>query len=279
MFYGNAVTNRMKIKLRHWNIGVLNSMPQVFARYESVLKHTDLLVTRMSQAVLKYKDLAEALGTDEGEAAVKSRLQLLDMMRSMLNMIAIDADGEEFELHNVPLSGIHDIIDRMAIDVSAHAGIPREIIFGQQSGGIHGGAQNGEMMVWMDSIAAYQKQHLLAPLTRLVDLLSMSKKCYGKLIEKRAIEFLPVYPPDQKTAAEANFFNGQAMKQRADASKSYVEIGALTPQEVRNNIKSQQDLDVDGDILTYVAPEIDTTVAPVKPVTPPTTLATPDKKA
>ena len=56
------------------------------------------------------KNLAAFLSTEDGEDDVIRRMQLIDMARSLLNTMVIDADGEEWTFQTFQLSGVKDII-------------------------------------------------------------------------------------------------------------------------------------------------------------------------
>lgn len=59
------------------------------------------LLDRAVQAVYKMKDLADLLTTDEGEEQVLERLRIIDLARSIINSIAIDAEGEEYDFKTI----------------------------------------------------------------------------------------------------------------------------------------------------------------------------------
>ena len=55
------------------------------------------LLDRSVQAIYKMRDLSAELATEEGEDRLLKRLQIIDMARGMMNSIAIDSDGEEYD--------------------------------------------------------------------------------------------------------------------------------------------------------------------------------------
>ena len=90
---------------RFWGVPEYNHIKR--AMRETITAHGDAvkLLERSVQAVYKTKNLAQLLSTDEGENDVLRRLQLIDTARGILNSIAIDADGEEYDFKTITLSG------------------------------------------------------------------------------------------------------------------------------------------------------------------------------
>ena len=68
------------------------------------------LLDRSVQAIYKMKDLAAELATEEGEDRLLKRLQIIDMARGMMNSIAIDSEGEEYDFRTFQFSGVNDVI-------------------------------------------------------------------------------------------------------------------------------------------------------------------------
>ena len=59
------------------------------------------LLERSVQAIYKMKNLANMLATSDGEDKVLQRLQVIDMARGILNSIAIDNDGEDYDFKTI----------------------------------------------------------------------------------------------------------------------------------------------------------------------------------
>ena len=82
------------------------------ALQETVTSHGNgvKLLDRAVQAIYKMNDLANLLETDEGEDIVLRRLRIIDMAKGIINSIAIDANGEDYDYKTVTFSGVKDII-------------------------------------------------------------------------------------------------------------------------------------------------------------------------
>lgn len=107
------------------------------ALQETVTSHGNgvKLLDRAVQAVYKIKGLATLLNTDEGENTVIRRLQLIDMAKGIINSIAIDADGEDYDYKTVTFSVVKDIVDSTCNMLSAVTNIPQTKLFGRSPAG------------------------------------------------------------------------------------------------------------------------------------------------
>lgn len=99
---------------------------------ECITSHEDgvKLLERSVQAIYKMKNLANMLSTEDGENKVLQRLQVIDMARGILNSIAIDTDGEDYDFKSLQMSGVKDVIDSTCNMLSAVTNIPQTILFG-----------------------------------------------------------------------------------------------------------------------------------------------------
>ena len=77
------------------------------------------------------KGLAALLTTDDGENAVLKRLQVIDMARGLLNSIAIDSEGENYDFKVAQFSGVKDVIDSTCnmLSIKISTSVPHSCIF------------------------------------------------------------------------------------------------------------------------------------------------------
>ena len=69
------------------------------------------LLDRSVQRIYKMKNLASLLAAEGGDETVLKRLEIIDLARGILNSIAIDAEGEDYDFKSIPFSGVKDVID------------------------------------------------------------------------------------------------------------------------------------------------------------------------
>ena len=89
---------------------------------------------RMAQGILKIAGLLNKLSIEGGEDEVRTYLQNIDMVRNILNTLAIDKD-DDYDIKSISLSGVKDILDKTQTMLSAVSEIPVTILFGRSPGG------------------------------------------------------------------------------------------------------------------------------------------------
>lgn len=220
LFTGDPLPELYKIAQQGWGKACLQGMYEEIVNNNHSHKLAILIMERMGQAILKLDGLLEVLDQgEEGEKQVKTRLDLIDMARSILNTIAIDSK-DEFEIRNISVSGIPDLIDRFGFALSAACNIPFVILFGHNPKG-SGLNQSGgtDLENWYNFVGQIQKRQIKKPLYRLIKLLMLSKKGLfkGKELNRWGITFNPLWSPSEKEQAEANDSNASANLKNAQA--------------------------------------------------------------
>jgi hypothetical protein len=121
-----------------------------------------------SQAVFKIKGLLASLASPNGQATMQTRMELIDMARSVARAIVLDADhGEEFHREPTSFAGMSDILDRGMMRVSAAADVPVSLLFGRSVAGLNATGE-GDYRGFYDSIESERTQDLEPVLRRLI---------------------------------------------------------------------------------------------------------------
>jgi phage-related protein (TIGR01555 family) len=187
--------------------------------------------------------MAQQMVAPNGQKAVLDRLNILDMSRNILNTVAIDAN-DEYTVTSHSFSGVPDVLDRFATALSAVTGMPKTLLFGEQSKGL-GGANEGDLQNWYAQVHQWQKTKLKQPLDRLVTMLA---KSLGLPDQNYIIEFEPLHVPSEKEKAETEKLEAEAEKIEAETALAYVTAGALDPSELRATLIEDGDYIMDGSI-------------------------------
>ncbi len=232
LFTGDPLPELYKISQQGWGKPCLQGMFEEIINNSHSHKLAILIMERMGQAILKLDGLLEVLDQgEEGERQVKTRLDLIDMARSVLNTIAIDSK-DEFEIRNISVSGIPDLIDRFGFALSAACNIPFVILFGHNPKG-SGLNQSGgtDLENWYNFVGQIQKRQLKKPLYRLIKLLMLSKKGQfkGKELARWSITFNALWSPSELEQAQAK--DASASGHLRDAQANVLMI--------QNNVKSR----------------------------------------
>lgn len=134
IFDGGIVSNRRRRERNGWGGSIMEQVQDKLERYNTSHDFATLALERLSQSVMMFDGLADMLSTEFGEKQVEKRLQLIDMARGMMNTIALDKE-DEYDLKNVTLAGIKDVLDEFEIALCAAADIPATVLFGRSPQG------------------------------------------------------------------------------------------------------------------------------------------------
>lgn len=219
MFFGAPEYNRIKRELR-----------------DTITSHGNgyRLLERCVQAVYKMSNLAAMLATEDGEDDVIRRMQLIDMARSLLNTMVIDADGEDYTFQTFQLTGVKDIIDEACNMLSAVTNIPQTVLFGRSPAGENATGES-DLSNYYDYIGQIQNLDIVDNLHRLVDIILAAGKNRGEISEipEHEITPKPLWNLDEKEQAELEQAKAQAELTKAQATQAYIDMQVLDPQEVR----------------------------------------------
>ena len=139
---------------------------------ECITSHSNgtKLLERSVQAIYKMKNLANLLSTEDGENKVLQRLQVIDMARGILNSMAIDAEGEDYDFKTLQMSGVKDVIDTTCNMLSAVTNIPQTILFGRSPAGMNA-TGDSDLENYYNMVENIQKQNMKANARTVIDLI------------------------------------------------------------------------------------------------------------
>lgn len=219
---------------------------------ETITSHTDAtkMLERSVQAIYSMKGLAALLTTDDGENAVLKRLQVIDMARGLLNSIAIDSEGENYDFKVAQFSGVKDVIDSTCNMLSALTNIPQTILFGRSPAGENSTGES-DMENWYSFVERIQKLMLKRNLRNLLDVIFRAGIASGEIAEEPdyKLKFNPLWSMSDSEQATVNLAKAQTALAKAQATQVYVEMQALDPSEVRAALASDGEYNVE-DVAT-----------------------------
>jgi len=223
-FDGIAVSRRATTENRGWGDSALNRLVEPLSDFQLSFAAVPTLISDFAQGVYKLKGLAELFMANEDDVVTK-RIQNLDMARSVLRSLVIDAE-DDFARQQTPVAGLAELLDRVATRFAAAAQMPVSLLFGEAPAGLNAtGAANTRW--WYDDQEADRELTLRPRLNKLVRLIFLSSEgpTAGVEPERWTIKFEPLWKATEAEVAEIR-------SKVASADKSYVDAGVLTPEEV-----------------------------------------------
>lgn len=203
-----------------WDASVLQGAVTPLLRYNTGLNNATALMRDFVQSVLSVKGLTQMLASGR-ESVVRDRLALLDLSRSLLNTMIIDADGEAYSKSSSSVAGIPDLIDRFIEHLSSVTGIPVNKLVGRSAAGLNATGA-AETRNWYDALSAEQHR-VLSPLAeRVVGLIYASM---GGAPDAWSIRWNSLYAPTDADVATMR-------KTVAETDKIYLDTGVLSAEDV-----------------------------------------------
>lgn len=218
IFDGLKVTNRYRYN-NGWGKSVLNRVWDVLSGFNLAWNSVWNIIATSNQGVFKIKGLADMLKRDGGKV-LQNRLQAVDLGRSYLRAMAIDADLEDFVQTNASLAGLPESIDRANLRLAAAADMPLIMLMGDSPGGL-GSNGSSEERSFYARVATKRPRILTPAIRKIVGLLT---KLY-KIAPGFKVTYPSLWEPTELEGAQAR--NVQML-----TDKGYVESGVLFSDEV-----------------------------------------------
>ncbi len=211
---------------RYWGINVLQRANDRLQSLGSSLGSIDQLLSEVGMGKYKIKDLATLLSSPEGEAAIRRRVELTDLVKSTFRSMYLDTD-EEYVRDNVSFQGVPEMLHILFMLIASDTGYPMTRLFGMSPAGMNATGES-DMNNYYDMVRSMQTAQVLPVILRLVHLISQWKGW-----EEPYIEFRPLETMNEKERAELNRQNAEKEKIEAETYKAYIDAGVLEPYEVR----------------------------------------------
>lgn len=231
---------------RYWGIPEYVKIKR--ALRECITSHEDgvKLLERSVQAIYKMKNLANMLSTEDGEDKVLQRLQVIDMARGILNSIAIDTDGEDYDFKSLQMSGIKDVIDATCNMLSAVTNIPQTILFGRSPAGMNSTGES-DFENYYNMVENIQKQNMKANARTVIDLILKQGALEGKIpeIPKYKMKFAALWSLSDIEKANVDKTKADTAYTKAQTSQIYMDSNVLDPSEVRKSLASEGDFEIE----------------------------------
>lgn len=239
---GALIPSYMRLMRNGWGGNVIEKMYNDLLDYGVALRDALMLLERSSQGVLRLSELTTMLADPEGTEIVMNRLNLIDKYRNIDNTIAIDKE-DVYEIHNLSLSGVTDIIYMFQTAISAVANIPVTRMFGRSPGGLNSTGDN-DTNNYYDMIRGIQNMYVKPIIIHVLNLLTSASNHQITLPDEYTIEFKPLESANDKEKAEIKKLESETDKLKADEAAAYLTMGAIDNKEIRNRLAEKGDYDI-----------------------------------
>jgi len=224
-FDGDWLPYRVRQRNYGWGMSSLQTVYDSFRHYWTGLNSAATLLTEFDIFVHKVRGLASMLAAGK-EGAIRDRLQINDMSKSIYRGYAIDAEKEELQFISRQFGGIGEVMEKLRVDIIGASKIPHTVLFGESPGGL-GSTGRSEERDFAKTLADYQAAHFKRPLKKLMEYILLSKEgpTQGRLPESWRVSFNPLFELNEREMADVR-------ARTAAVDGRYIQLGVLTPQEV-----------------------------------------------
>ncbi len=225
LFGGVSVDDETRALLNGWEYSIFQLVYKALRDENQAGSSLTHLLSDISQAVIRLAGLTDAI-SNGFESKVVARVQFLNLTRSLLRTIVLDADGgEDYKREPTPLAGVAEVADRIALRLCAAAEIPYSILFGRGATGLNA-TGDADLELFYGRVADRQKKHIEPRLRALLEILCLAKDgpTHGEL-PSLGIEWPSLVKPSDKEIAERE-------KIIAEADKIRIETQQCTPEEI-----------------------------------------------
>ena len=220
LFGGAPTSARERAKMMGWDHSVLHSVYGALLQANANWQSVSYLMSDASQAVYKVKGLIELLAAGQ-EDTMRTRMETVEMGRSVSRAIIVDAEGESFERQATPLGGLPEMIDRTWQRLASAAHIPLTVLMGTSPAGLNATGES-DTRNWYDQVKAYQEHALLPRMTHLV-------RCIARGIGLDPLAWEVCFPSLWQTTEKEK---AELRKLVAEVDAVYIDKGVLMPEEV-----------------------------------------------
>lgn len=258
VFYNGILPERTTSSLyQFWGIPEYLKIHRAIRDAEVAHGSAVRMLDRAVQPVYRMKDLSVELATEEGENKVLRRLQVIDMARGMLNTIAIDAEGEDYDFRTFQFSGVSDVIDATCNLLSAVTSIPQTILFGRSPAGFDATGVS-DLEIYYNKISQIQELMLKGNLRYLLSVIFRAGIATGEVdtVPPIQIEFAPLWSLSEQEKADLDLKKAQREQTQASVIIAAVQEGIIDRQEARRRLVEigGYQLDVGSDETGIVSP-------------------------
>ncbi len=239
---GALIPSYMRLMRNGWGGNVIEKMYNDLLDYGVALRDALMLLERSSQGVLRLSELTTMLADPEGTEIVMNRLNLIDKYRNIDNTIAIDKE-DVYEIHNLSLRGVTDVVYMFQTAISAVANIPVTRMFGRSPGGLNSTGDN-DTNNYYDMVRGIQNMYVKPIIIHVLNLLTSASDHQIALPDEYTIEFKPLESANDKEKAEIKKLESEADKLKADEAATYLTMGAIDNKEIRNRLAEKGDYDI-----------------------------------
>lgn len=202
-FHGSPLSQNQFEANDYWHDSVLVVLHDILRDYNAAYSSVAHTVQDFNINILKLKNLAEIIASDEDDL-VMSRLKLMNLSKSILGSIVLDAEDEGMENLTTQLTGLKDVLGKLDDRLVIATGMPHTIVLGEGASGTLSGKGESEEKNFNSLIEDEQTEVLEDNLNffHKIQLAAKQGPTNGRVPKSHSWKFVPLTQPGEKEVVE-----------------------------------------------------------------------------
>lgn len=227
-FMGAQLPRRIEISNRYWGDSILGPFVDILRDHKIGVGSLAHILQDFRTAVVKIKGLAGMIGAGQ-EGKIKQRINLMDVSKSVLGALLMDAENEDYDYKGGSLEGVDKIVQALKLDLTSTTDVPHTILFNESPSGL-GATGNSELRHWYDYVHSQQESYLRPILNRFFEVYFACKQnaARGSAPEGWHYVFNSLWQQTDQEVADTRL-------KVAQADQIYMQEGVLHENEVRHS--------------------------------------------
>ena len=205
------------------------------------------MIEKSVQPVYKQRGLQNMLAGPNGDEMELKRLQVLDASRGMMNTIAVDMEGEDYDFKTFQMTGTKEILESTCNLLSAVTCIPQTILFGRSPAGENATGES-DLENYYNFVEGIQKRMLKKNIRTLIKAIVQAGVYDGSIENPGNIKptFKPLWSLSETEKATVELTKAQRAQVAAQTAQLYIDMQAIQPDEVRQALAKDEQVDVES---------------------------------
>lgn len=205
------------------------------------------MIEKSVQPVYKQRNLQSTLASPGGDDQILKRLRVIDEARGMMNSISVDMDGEDYDFKTFQMTGAKEILESTCNLLSAVTCIPQTILFGRSPAGENATGES-DLENYYNFVEGIQKRMLKKNIRTLIKAIVQAGVYNGSIKDPGSIKpsFNPLWSLSETEKATVELTKAQRAQVAAQTAQLYIDMQALQPEEVRQALARDEQVDVEG---------------------------------
>lgn len=205
------------------------------------------MIEKSVQPVYKQRGLQNMLAGPNGDEMELKRLQVLDASRGIMNTIAVDMEGEDYDFKTFQMTGAKEILESTCNLLSAVTCIPQTILFGRSPAGENATGES-DLENYYNFVEGIQKRMLKKNIRTLIKAIVQAGVYDGSIENPGNIKptFKPLWSLSETEKATVELTKAQRAQVAAQTAQLYIDMQAIQPDEVRQALAKDEQVDVES---------------------------------